>query len=1321
MQTSIDIFVACSNLADLQAAARLGETEGAMFYPLVFDEDMGRSMSPSTGIDSFICVDSLTSSKTLRTIAQKSTAEYVALFLKPTSFRPAYRCLERLLQVARDSDAAMVYSDRREIKFNEDHNHQTAEHHPVIDYQLGSIRDDFDFGGLWLVRGDLLRRFSAESKSRYKFAAFYAFRLFLSRHGKLLHLRETLYTEVQTDLRQSGEKQFDYVNPAAREVQVEMERACTTHLKHIGAWLAPDEFDEVPRFSSSEDTKPDTTDVQPLSFDNLQSDTTTEEFPVTASVIIPVRNRVHTICDAVESVLSQNTDFSFNLIIVDNHSTDGTKEALSRFERDERVVVLHPERTDLGIGGCWDLAIRSHHCGQYAIQLDSDDLYSGSDTLSRIVEVFQKQKVAMVIGAYRMVNFSLETLPPGLIAHTEWTPDNGRNNALRINGLGAPRAFNTAILRKVGFPNTSYGEDYALGLALSRHYRIGRIYDELYLCRRWEGNSDAALSIEKVNANNAYKDELRTLEIRARQRMNALWNHPLKEEEVLNLFHKQLTVWEEVRKRFEALSDQIQIKPLHTEEFNLEAQHNPVRIISTGANINRKHLKKRPCFLCDHNRPEEQLSLSVEGKYQVLLNPFPILPYHLTIPTRRHIPQQIGEHLGAFCKMAQSLPDFLVFYNGARCGASAPDHAHFQAGGRGIVPIERDWAKYEGRLERIYPLTTEEVAETEEAGYTDKRSGIYLLRDYACPAFVVLGEEAECNQKLLQKLFEAMPVQKGENEPDMNLMAWMEKGAGTHKKTLVVVVFPRRKHRPDCYFAEGKNKMLISPGAIDMGGLIITPRPEDFERLTSKQAVGILKEVAMTDSEVTQVANKLHKEKRRNPRQNEPEGFVDATEPIVQVGIMSAEKITFVLNTPYAAKGEAAGGRQTVEYRDGGILWNGNVYSELNFRPSTPLEEANFTLLNVAIGINFHWERHQAQHFHGTLSFIVDEEKLIAINHIPAELYLESVISSEMSPLSSFELLKAHAVVSRSWLLKQMEERRSRQHAGSSDFFSFQRKEDEYIRWYDREDHTLFDVCADDHCQRYQGIPTVMRPEVRKAIAETRGQVLMYNSTICDARFSKCCGGITERFSSCWEDKDEKYLQASSDSPCVFEEHPTSFPDLTVEAHAEAWIRNRPEAFCNTNDRQMLSQVLKDYDQETTDFFRWQTVYTQSELSSIISRKSETDFGEILDLTAVERGTSGRIVRLKIVGTKKTMTIGKELEIRRILSDSHLYSSAFVIDKKDIDVNGIPQRFVLTGAGWGHGVGLCQIGAAAMAAAGHPYRNILLHYYHNAEISRRYE
>ena len=472
---------------------------------------------PTTAI-STINIDYPSSSKSIRTIARESSAEFVLLFLQPKGFLPNYRCIDRMLQVAKDTHASMVYADRWEQHENEDGSFTAPTLHPVNDYQIGSVRDDFDFGGLWLIRGDLLRDFAIGHKQRFKYAASYALRLYLSRKGGIVHLREPLYSMIETDIRKSGEKQFDYVKPSAREVQLEMEKACTQHLKEIGAWISPEEFDDVPTpFPPSllnatgyiHNVSQTSTEI--ISLPTVPLEGNTEKFPVIASVIIPVRNRVRTIADAVQSALSQKADFAFNVIVVDNHSTDGTSEILEKLATDSRVKVLTPQQTDLGIGGCWDLAIRNEHCGRFAIQLDSDDLYSGTDVLTRIVAAFREQKAAMVIGAYRMVDFSLNTLPPGLIDHAEWTPDNGRNNALRINGLGAPRAFDVTILRGIGVPNTSYGEDYALGLAISRHYRIGRIYDELYLCRRWEGNSDAALAIDAVNRHNAYKDQLRTI------------------------------------------------------------------------------------------------------------------------------------------------------------------------------------------------------------------------------------------------------------------------------------------------------------------------------------------------------------------------------------------------------------------------------------------------------------------------------------------------------------------------------------------------------------------------------------------------------------------------------------------------------------------------------------------------------------------------------------------------------------------------------------------------------------------------------------------
>ncbi len=434
-------------------------------------------------------------------------------------------------------------------------------------------------------------------------------------------------------------------------------------------------------------------------------------------------------------------------------------------------------------------------------------------------------------------------------------------------------------------------------------------------------------------------------------------------------------------------------------------------------------------------------------------------------------------------------------------------------------------------------------------------------------------------------------------------------------------------------------------------------------------------------------------------------------EPEISVGIVNAQEIHFTLNARFLAKGETVSGNQQVSFEEGGILWNGNVYRELTF---TPLDEdSSFSLYDVTIGINFHWERQETQSFIGTLKLVVYEGKITAINILPAEDYLTSVISSEMNATSSLEFLKAHAVVSRSWLLAQIEKRKAMSKK-QGDFFSFVKTDTEYIRWYDREDHTIFDVCADDHCQRYQGITKATNQSVAEAVKATRGQVMMYKNSICDARFSKCCGGITEEFDTCWENKKYPYLTAVRD-----DKNDTAMPDLTIEEEADKWIRSTPDSFCNTHDKHILSQILNNYDQETTNFYRWKVRYTQEELAELIRTNTKCDYGQIIDLIPVERGKSGRISKLKIVGTLKTLIIGKELEIRRTLSDTHLFSSAFVVDKGP-QQDDVPAWFELTGAGWGHGVGLCQIGAAVMGEKGYNYNDILLHYYKDADIRKLY-
>lgn len=1260
MREKIDLFLPCEYIDDAQnALSVLHEYKTVQHIHFLVSADFAAHHQVPEGC-TFVITDRLESSNTIVSIVENTDADYVMICTRHTTIGWGNNTLERFLRVADDTDAVMVYADHYKMVEGK------MEKHPVIDYQSGSLRDDFDFGSLWCIKAQALADYIAQpDREEYQFAALYDLRLYLSRVGEIFHLNEFLYSEAELDTRKSGEKQFDYVNPRNREVQIEMEKACTQHLGKVGALI-------------------DTTFYR-------QPDFGEQDFEYEASVIIPVFNREKTVADAVKSALGQKASFKFNVIVVNNHSTDRTGEILDELKVDNLIQIV-PERTDLGIGGCWNEAINSSFCGKFAVQLDSDDLYSSPKTLQKIVDAFYKQKAAMIIGSYRMCDFDLNTLPPGLIDHKEWTDENGCNNALRINGLGAPRAFFTPLVRQIQFPNTSYGEDYALGLAFSRRYRIGRIYDELYLCRRWGGNSDAALSVEKVNANNLYKDRLRTMELKARQHMLQGKADIMEDSSISRFFNRQLEVWTDARHRFRDL------KHVETRQFSdqLKLQWNPARIVSTGAKIDKKTLGERPCFLCDKNRPKEQMSKQIDEKFHLLVNPFPILPVHFTIPARKHQPQLIYKNYGEMHRFISLHSDLMVFYNGPKCGASAPDHLHFQAGTNGILPLQTNWQRLSRNLTDIISLNDEEK--------------ISVVRDFIVPAFVIISKSAESDEALFRRLYKAMPQRGDETEPMMNIISW-RKG-----EEFISVVIPREKHRPEAYFAEGDAQFVVSPGALDMSGLIITPREEDFRKLTEEKALSLLQECGVSEEKMNAIIAKLKASKdAEDAAEASSTSYNKGKQPDVTVGIVSAQKIHFSLNKPYLAKGEKVLGEQVVEFSEGGVLWNGNQYSQLTFHPQSA--DASFSLSDVTIGVNFHWERKETQTFLGTLRFVVESDKIVAINELPVEKYLESVISSEMSATSSLELLKAHAVISRSWLLAQMKKRREVAESGNN-FFSFTKKEDTLIRWYDREDHTLFDVCADDHCQRYQGITKETSPHVAEAIRQTKGQILMDGDEICDARFSKCCGGITEEFQYCWEDTPKTYLTAVRDIALGVEH---TLPNLTNEEEAEKWIRFNPPAFCNTQDKKILSEVLNDYDQETVNFYRWKETLSQEKLQQLIADKLKMDLGAILDMKAVERGKSGRISKLQIIGTEKTFTIGKELEIRRTLSDSHLLSSAFVVDKYDKDEQGVPQRFELIGAGWGHGVGLCQIGAAVMGEQGYHYDAILLHYYQGAEIKKLYK
>lgn len=745
-------------------------------------------------------------------------------------------------------------------------------------------------------------------------------------------------------------------------------------------------------------------------------------------------------------------------------------------------------------------------------------------------------------------------------------------------------------------------------------------------------------------------------------------------------FTHQLDTWDEIRQRYEALKH-VGLKQLGHRQL----QYNPARMVSTGAQIDRQTIAQRACFLCEKNRPEEQLTIDLGDDFELMVNPFPVLPMHFTIVRKTHVSQTILENYTEIHRLLELFPELFVFYNGPMSGASAPDHMHFQAGIGQELPLMTVLRKLEKEQQVLIKQ--------------GNGSSLSMFNTVSFKAFVIKSKVQETEMTLFKQLYDAMPVREGEKEPRMNIVAWRD---GSED---VIVVLPRDNHRPACYFEEGDRRMVISPGALDMAGLIITPREEDFNRMSEDKLISILKEVSIKEKDMENIKEKLITV-NNSQQLSEQNG-----EPRVSVGIVTANEIVFSLHQPYNANGMTVSGKQSVSYENGAIIWNGKRYKELVFQPQEA--GASFSLEDVTIGVNFHWERKETQTFLGILRFAIEGTAMWAINELPVERYLESVISSEMSATSSLRLLEAHAVISRSWLLAQIENRRSAKTEQTS-LYSCITGKDKMIKWYDRQDHTLFDVCADDHCQRYQGITKETSPHVAVAIQHTRGQVLMSEGKICDARFSKCCGGAMEEFQYCWEDSPKPYLKAIGDTP------EKTIPDLTVEANAEEWIRTSPDSFCNTTDKNILSQVLNDYDQETTDFYRWRVYYTQEEISQLINSKLNIDFGQIMDLIPIERGKSARLCQLKIVGTKQTLIIGKELEIRRALSPSHLYSSAFVVDKEDVNAEGIPALFHIIGCGWGHGVGLCQIGAAVMGEKGYNYDQILAHYYPGADLKELY-
>lgn len=734
----------------------------------------------------------------------------------------------------------------------------------------------------------------------------------------------------------------------------------------------------------------------------------------------------------------------------------------------------------------------------------------------------------------------------------------------------------------------------------------------------------------------------------------------------------QLSRWPLACDNFRALKN-VKVREMDAGGLKVRLQFNPARMISSAAKLDKADISARRCFLCRENRPKEQIMLKFEGrkgkKYHILVNPYPIFPDHLVIAADRHTDQSIRRRYVDMLDLARKYDGFTFFYNGPRSGASAPDHHHFQAAPKGLIPLQED-------IDQMHAGTAglKYLASVQDAS-------LYHYEKFTTGVFAIRSQTSKSAAKLFYRLLDCAEIPEGETEPLFNLFTYYTEG-----EFRSIVVF-RSRHRSHHYFSEGEDHLTMSPGCADMGGVFIVPVEQEYFKLNRELLEEMIAEVSLTKDEELRIIGRLVR-----------------TQPELHVGVMSAKEIDFEILSDGA-------GRRRAILREGKIEYDGALYDELYFEaqtPSTMFAEPSFVLHDVTIGVNFHWERKEDQKFAGALKIIADKDKLTAVNIVGVEDYLLSVISSEMSATASEEFLKAHAVISRSWVMAQIASARRRRKTQVPDgvtdlpslvwhLDSMTRPEEqpeegtvhEYVKWYDHDDHRLFDVCADDHCQRYQGLTRATGKTVRRAVDSTWGQVLKCGEDLCDARFSKCCGGVMESFSTCWDDVEKPYLQPLPDTP----DHD---PD--------------GDCFCDTEDKDILGQVLNNYDRETVDFYRWRVVYDRKELSALIEKRSGIRIGILQDMKPLVRGRSGRICRLEIKGSLKTLIVGKELEIRRILSDSHLKSSAFDITFEGDDV-------ILDGRGWGHGAGLCQIGAAVMASKGYGYRQILEHYYPGTTLS----
>jgi len=751
---------------------------------------------------------------------KKLSARFLFVVDSQKEIKLSANSINRLLAIAEEKRAGIIYSDFIWKKGN------NLTPHPLIDYQPGSIRDDFNFGHLFLFSAAAVKAAMQKygSLPADPNVALYDLRLKVSIDYPVFHVPEFLYTVIDKKVKSLKGKSVGVENhfayAAAKNIihQKKLEKAATNYLKLTGAYLEA------------------RTQKAPL--------TTNDIFPVEASVIIPVLNRKRTIREAIQSALTQKTNFDFNIIVVDNHSTDSTTGIIKKLtEKNEKIKHIIPERHDLGIGGCWNEAVFSPHCGRYAIQLDSDDLYSSKQTLQKIVDVLRQGNYALVVGAYSIVNRRLKKIPQGIINHKEWTKTNGHNNLLRVNGLGAPRAFNTSIIRDIGFPNVSYGEDYSVALRLSREYQIGRIYKGIYLCRRWRENTDAALSIEKQNRNDFYKDELRTMEIKARQILNkkkkeladrTFAKYPSGKQKsltalCLNLLEEQKESWPGLAHAYQELAN-VRTRSISCGSYKVDLQFNPQRVVSSGAAVDRESIKNRPCFLCTDNLPVKQRGILYRGNYLILCNPAPIFDKHFTIAYLRHQPQAIAASLILLMNLVQDLaPNFTAFYNGPACGASAPDHLHLQAIPKNALPFI-ETSKTQSPIKEI--------------------SGVKFYTGEKLDRAVVImsGQSRKSLQEQFDRLIKiTQKIISSNSEPMLNVLCTYE------DKIWRLIIFLRQKHRPDAFFYEGEKRIFVSLGAIDMAGVIITPMLADFNRLEASQISRIYREVSLEEDTTNKI------------------------------------------------------------------------------------------------------------------------------------------------------------------------------------------------------------------------------------------------------------------------------------------------------------------------------------------------------------------------------------------------------------------------------------------------------------------------------------